>query len=98
MTIPFLLNVLQEETCSKLETGQLEQSNLNSLQLAQLKQKIVDANLIARIFSSLSSQERIAEFLKEKDVNHLICFLGKRRSIINKIKEYFYIKTIKQKI
>ena len=79
MTIPFLLNMLQEENASKLETGQLDatQSNLNSLQLTQLKQKIIDANLIARIFSSLSSQERIFEFLKEKDVNHLICFLGK---------------------
>ncbi len=92
MTIPFLLNVLQEEACSKLETGPIEQSNLNSLQLTQLKQKIVDANLIARIFSSLSSQERIAEFLKEKDVNHLICFLGKRRSITDKIKKYFCVK------
>lgn len=81
MTIPFILNMLQEENNQKIESGQPDsgQSSLNSLQLTQLKQKIIDANLIARIFSSLSSQERIFEFLREKDVNHLICFLGKGR-------------------
>ncbi len=79
MTIPFILNTLQEESNQIFESGQQDsgQSSLNSFQLNQLKQKIIDANLIARIFSSLSSQERIVEFLREKDVNHLICFLGK---------------------
>ena len=84
MTIPFLLNVFQSNAIkvenssqtSSILPQQQDPSSLNVLQINQFKQKIVEANLIAKIFSSLSTEDRINEFLKDKDVNHLICFLG----------------------
>ena len=78
MTIPFLLNILQETPSSATTTTSDTDlsSSVYALQLNQLKQKIIDAKLIEKIFASLNTHEKISEFLKEKDVNHLLCFLG----------------------
>ena len=71
MTIPFLFKFLQD-TAS--ESNQ-EQNVINTVQKNQLKQRIIEANLILKIFNSLDKTEMYG-FLKDKDINHLICFLG----------------------
>ena len=71
MTIPFLFKFLQDTVS---ESNQ-EQNVINTVQKNQLKQRIIEANLILKIFNSLDKTEMYG-FLKDKDINHLICFLG----------------------